>query len=152
YAHVTARLRRDIADQLLVLLDRQMRLEMRLDRSENRQALRTLTHLARLEVVVRGGVEPPTFRFSGGCTGPGESTIGHLSSQDGADLRAGIQDCSHVSRSVVSSQLARSHSSMSGGCWRHLGDGRPGQPGYAASTSPRGRGAGDDRAGKRAGG
>ena len=43
-----------------------MRLEMRLDRPENRQALRTLTHLARLEVVVRGGVEPPTFRFSGG--------------------------------------------------------------------------------------
>jgi hypothetical protein len=43
-----------------------MRLEMRLDRPENRQALRTLTHLASLEVVVRGGVEPPTFRFSGG--------------------------------------------------------------------------------------
>jgi hypothetical protein len=28
--------------------------------------------------VVRGGVEPPTFRFSGGFAGPGESTAGRL--------------------------------------------------------------------------
>jgi hypothetical protein len=30
------------------------------------------------EVVVRGGVEPPTFRFSGGFARPGESTIDRL--------------------------------------------------------------------------
>jgi hypothetical protein len=36
------------------------------------------------ELVVRGGVEPPTFRFSGGFAGPCRSTIGRLVGQDGA--------------------------------------------------------------------
>jgi hypothetical protein len=43
-----------------------MRLEMRLDRPMSTETLMPLRHLGCSEVVVRGGVEPPTFRFSGG--------------------------------------------------------------------------------------
>ena len=43
-----------------------MRLEMRLDRPENAQTFMIARNLAWSEVVVRGGIEPPTFRFSGG--------------------------------------------------------------------------------------
>jgi hypothetical protein len=43
-----------------------MRLEMRLDRPENVHTFMIARNLAWSELVVRGGVEPPTFRFSGG--------------------------------------------------------------------------------------
>ena len=53
-----------------------------------------------------------SFRFSGGFAGPGESTIGRLIGQDGAPLLFGVQDRRHVSRTVVSTLLARSYSQM----------------------------------------
>ena len=34
------------------------------------------------KLVVRGGVEPPTFRFSEGLASPGESTTGRLTRLD----------------------------------------------------------------------
>jgi hypothetical protein len=43
-----------------------MRLEMRLDRPRRIQALMTPRHCGWSEVVVRGRIELPTFRFSGG--------------------------------------------------------------------------------------
>ena len=81
---------------------------MRLDRSRSTQTLMPLRHLGWSEVVVRGGVEPPTFRFSGGFAGPGWSTISHLSGQNAVLLLTGVQDCRHSSRRVVSTSLARS--------------------------------------------
>jgi hypothetical protein len=57
--------------------------------------------------VVRGRIELPTFRFSGGCAGPGQSTIGRLSCQDGAPLLVGVQDRRNISTVVVSTLLAR---------------------------------------------
>jgi hypothetical protein len=59
-------------------------------------------------LVVRGGVEPPTFRFSGGLASPAESTTGRLSRP--YDVRAvlGVQNQRHVSTAVVSTALASS--------------------------------------------
>jgi len=65
YAHVTARLRRDIADRLNTFLWAPMRLKLRLtmpDADFKRSSTRSISWS---ELVVRGGVEPPTFRFSG---------------------------------------------------------------------------------------
>jgi hypothetical protein len=53
-----------------------------------------------------------SFRFSGGFAGPRQSVIGRLSGQDGVPLLAGVQDRRHISRTVVSTLLARSHSQM----------------------------------------
>jgi hypothetical protein len=64
------------------------------------------------DVVVRDRIELSTFRFSGGFAGPGPSTIGRLSGQDGAPLLAGVQDRRHISRTVVSTLLARPYSQM----------------------------------------
>src|SRR5215831_11819236 len=85
-----------------------MRLEMRLDRPESRQALRVLRHLACSEVVVRGGVEPPTFRFSGGLASPGVSTTGRLTRPYDVLAPLEVQDHPPVSTAVVSKVLARS--------------------------------------------
>jgi hypothetical protein len=63
---------------------------------------------AQVRVVVRGGVEPPTFRFSGGFAGPGESTTGQLARPDGASAAPTVHDQPHVSTAVVSAALARS--------------------------------------------
>jgi hypothetical protein len=43
------------------------------------------------EVVVRGGVEPPTFRFSGGFAGPGESSAVRLTRQSAALTVSGFR-------------------------------------------------------------
>jgi hypothetical protein len=58
--------------------------------------------------VVRGGVEPPTFRFSGGFAGPRESMTGRLSGLYAALAACGVQVHRHVSTAVVSAALARS--------------------------------------------
>jgi hypothetical protein len=58
-------------------------------------------------VVVRGGVEPPTFRFSGGLARPGQSTTAQLARPDGASAVPTVQDQPHVSTAVVSTALAR---------------------------------------------
>jgi hypothetical protein len=44
--------------------------------------------------LLQGGAlgDRSAFRFSGGCAGPGESTIGRLIGQDGTPLLIGIQD------------------------------------------------------------
>ena len=58
--------------------------------------------------VVRGGVEPPTFRFSGGLDSPGESTTGRLTRSCNVLAALGVQDQPHVSTAVVSMALASS--------------------------------------------
>jgi hypothetical protein len=57
--------------------------------------------------VVRGGVEPPTFRFSGGFARPGKSTADHLTGLDAVQALPSVQDQPHVSIAVVSKVLAR---------------------------------------------
>ena len=64
------------------------------------------------EVAVRGGVEPPTFRFSGGFASPYESTTGGLTRPYGMLTVLGVQDQLHVSTAVVSKALARSELSL----------------------------------------
>src|SRR6516162_9545259 len=65
-------------------------------------------HLRWSGVVVRGGVEPPTFRFSGGFASPGASTTGRLTRPYDALAPLEVQDHPHVSTAVVSKVLARS--------------------------------------------
>src|SRR5580693_3839039 len=57
-------------------------------------------------MVVRGGVEPPTFRFSGGFAGPGWSSAGRLTGANAAVCLLAVQDQLQVSRAVVSEVLA----------------------------------------------
>jgi hypothetical protein len=55
-----------------------------------------------------------SFRLSGGCARPGQSTIGRLSGQNGTPLCAGVHYRRQVpTKTVVSTLLARSHSLMS---------------------------------------
>jgi len=56
--------------------------------------------------VVRGGVEPPTFRFSGGLASPGMSTIGRLTRPYDVLAALEVQVQPHVSTTVVSTVLA----------------------------------------------
>ena len=58
------------------------------------------------ELVVRGRVELPTFRFSGECPGPHESTAVCLIRPDDLIGHFGVQDRPHVSTAVVSTALA----------------------------------------------
>ena len=63
--------------------------------------------------VVRGGVEPPTFRFSGGCAGLGKSTSAACAAS--MPLRS-VRESRIVAvfpEPFVSTLLARSHNSMS---------------------------------------
>jgi hypothetical protein len=59
-------------------------------------------------VVVRGGVEPPTFRFSGGFGSSGKSTAVRLTRSYGTATACVVQDQPHASRIAVSGRLARS--------------------------------------------
>jgi hypothetical protein len=61
---------------------------------------------AQVRGVVRGGVEPPTFRFSGGLASPGESTTGRLTRPYGVLAVLEVQGHPHVSITVVSKVLA----------------------------------------------
>src|SRR5215468_1296840 len=63
-------------------------------------------HLCWSVVVVRGGVEPPTFRFSGDLASPDVSTTDGLIRP--YDMRAvhGVQNQPHLSTAVVSTALA----------------------------------------------
>jgi hypothetical protein len=81
---------------------------MRLDRPENAHTFMIARNLAWSEVVVRGGVEPPTFRFSEGMASPGESTADRLTRPYGALAPSEIHDHPPVSTAVVSKVLARS--------------------------------------------
>src|SRR5215471_19168009 len=65
-------------------------------------------HLCWSVVVVRGGVEPPTFRFSGGLASPDESTTGRVTRPYNALAALGVHDQPHVSTVVVSTALAGS--------------------------------------------
>ena len=58
--------------------------------------------------LVRGGVEPPTFRFSGGFARPGESVTGCLSGLYQVLPHLGVHVQHHASTAVVSTTLARS--------------------------------------------
>jgi hypothetical protein len=61
---------------------------------KGRQSPDRQDHLGRSrcsEVVVRGGVEPPTFRFSGGFARPGESTIDGLNRPNDASEHQDVQ-------------------------------------------------------------
>jgi hypothetical protein len=62
--------------------------------------------LLRVPAVVRGGVEPPTFRFSEGLASPGESTTDRLTRPYDVLAALGVQDQPHVSTAVVSRALA----------------------------------------------
>ncbi len=64
--------------------------------------------------MVRGGVEPPTFRFSGGLAGPGESIAGWLTGPSGALALLRVQARPHLSTAVVSTALARSAGDQEG--------------------------------------
>src|SRR6516162_5939177 len=59
-------------------------------------------------MVVRGGVEPPTFRFSEGFAGPGMSITSRLTGPYAAPAPSAVQAQPHVSTAVVSKALARS--------------------------------------------
>jgi hypothetical protein len=80
---------------------------MRLNRPEGISRARPARCFPWSEPVVRGGVEPPTFRFSGGLPSPGQSTIGGLTRPYGMQATLGVQDQPHVSTAVVSTALAR---------------------------------------------
>jgi len=69
-------------------------------------ALNGPRHLRCSKVVVRGGVEPPTFRFSGGLASPGMSTIGRLTRPYDVLAALEVQVQPHVSTTVVSTVLA----------------------------------------------
>ena len=58
--------------------------------------------------MVRSGVEPPTFRFSGGLASPGVSTTGRLTRPYDVLAVRGVQYQPDVSTAVVSKALARS--------------------------------------------
>jgi hypothetical protein len=79
---------------------------MRLNRPED--SLRTASSrcFPWLEVVVRDRIELSTFRFSGECPGPRESTAGHLSRPGDLFRHLGVQDRPYVSTTVVSRALA----------------------------------------------
>ena len=72
-------------------------------------------------LVVRGGVEPPTFRFSAGCAGPGRSIAGRLTGPTAALAPFGIQGRPHVSTAFVSKALARSPNDSGNGRWASTG-------------------------------
>src|SRR5262249_6807771 len=92
YAHVTARLRRDIADRAEhVPLGRQMRLQMRLNRPEDTRLAARGLHSCWSEVVVRGGVKPPTFRFSG--VADAQVSLEHARLTGCLRLRWRVDDC-----------------------------------------------------------
>jgi hypothetical protein len=74
--------------------------------------------------VVRGGVEPPAFRFSAGFAGPGRSITCQLTRPDEALAVFGIHNQPHVPEAVVSKVLARSG---------HV-QGCPGQPRVAGAS------------------
>jgi hypothetical protein len=59
-------------------------------------------------VVVRGGVEPPTFRFSEGLAGPGRSIRVRPTGPNKVLAPFGVQDQPEISTVVVSKALARS--------------------------------------------
>ncbi len=80
---------------------------MRLDRGNSGQPLMASKHLAWSEVVVRGRVELPTFRFSGGFACPHGSATGRLTGPSGALAPLAVHDQPHVSTAVVSKALAR---------------------------------------------
>ena len=65
-------------------------------------------HVIPGQMVVRGRIELPTFRFSGGFASPGASTTVQLTGSYDVLGLAGVQDRPHVSRAVVSNALARS--------------------------------------------
>jgi hypothetical protein len=85
---------------------RQMRLGMRLNRPEGVQTLIAQRHLSWSELVVRGRVELPTFRFSGECPGPHEFTTVRLIRPDDLLGHLGVHERPHVSTTVVSIALA----------------------------------------------
>jgi hypothetical protein len=58
--------------------------------------------------VVRGGVEPPTFRFSEGLAGPGRSTRVRPTGPDDVLAPFGVRDQPQISTVVVSKELTRS--------------------------------------------
>src|SRR5262249_41126033 len=60
------------------------------------------SHIACSDRVVRGGVEPPTFRSSGGLASSGESTADRLTRPYGVLALLEVQDHPHVSTAVVS--------------------------------------------------
>jgi hypothetical protein len=66
--------------------------------------LRTME--SRSELVVRGRVELPTFRFSGERPGPRESTTVRLIRPDDLLWHLGVQDRPRVSTTAVSTALA----------------------------------------------
>src|SRR5437868_1355243 len=59
----------------------------------------------RERVVVRGGIELPTFRLSGGFASPGQSTTVQLTGLYDVLALLGVQDRPHVSRAVVSADF-----------------------------------------------
>src|SRR6266487_5186031 len=59
------------------------------------------------KLVVRGGIEPPAFRFSAGFVGPGKSITGGLTRSDDMLAPLGIRGSLHASAAVVSKALAR---------------------------------------------
>jgi hypothetical protein len=65
--------------------------------------------LVRLVVVVvrGGGVEPPTFRFSGELPSPRKSTTDRLTSLDASPASFGVHGQRQPSTAVVSGALAR---------------------------------------------
>ena len=89
-------------------------LEMRLQAFTSCTLTITRRMSAQVRVVVRGRIELPTFRFSGGFAGPGESTTVQLTGPYDLLALVGVQGRPHVSRAVVSKALARS--AMRRGC------------------------------------
>jgi len=65
-------------------------------------------HVVPGEMVVRGGVEPPTFRFSGHFADPGGSRAVRLTSSSLVWAVVSVHRDPHPSRTVVSNSLARS--------------------------------------------
>lgn len=63
-------------------------------------------HLMQVYAVVRSGIEPPTFRFSGGLAGPLTSVAAHLSTPHAELALSGIRARHLVSVAVVSAALA----------------------------------------------
>jgi hypothetical protein len=59
-----------------------------------------------MKPVVRDRIELSTFRFSGECLSPRESTAGYLSSSDDGIAHFGVHDRPCASTAVVSRPLA----------------------------------------------
>ena len=87
-------------------------------------------------MAVRGGVEPPTFRFSGGFSSPRGSTTRRLTRP--YDVRAvlGVQDQPHVSTAVVSTVLADGFFVPKPNQPQFVSWGRPGSAAWIGRSSP----------------